>query len=916
MSADGGTFGGPTIDDAKLVAQGYEPVALVGKQALGPGWTSRPNTVAALAAERAALGPSACNTGLRTGRLCVWDVDLLAPEHAAAVKEAIFAAAGPTMMERVGSKGMALCYRNETPITKLTITGEHKSLKHPTKKLALRVEGTGGQIEVPAPLPFKVEVLGVGQQLACYGIHPETGRPFTWTTAEFGNEPLQMPLCDVPAITPQTIHDTAERVKAAGEALGYANIVVSAHTDAEAKPGASSAGGKRLSWSGLRTRLSWIHPRFDGVRPACYPPPSRKRKTKPLPYGGDAWVKIALCLRDGVVPLLDNEPHDWLALIEEWSSGVLWFERTNERIDVADRIPLQGIPNRLKGEPRRDGGRRVNVGTIIDYALDAGCPLPPDDEPLSETFKGLRIPDAASSGSEPSPFRQIKIVGGDRPNIVKEAEAALIEQSVGVFQRGSLIVRPAEIAVETRGGKKVGDLLLVPLTVPALCEHMTSAATFLRWNVRDGSWKPIDCPREIAETFLARGGDWNLRVLSGIINAPTLRPDGSLLDQPGYDPQTGLLYDPRGVAFPPILAEPSRDDAFRAVALFDELIGEFPFASPEARAVALAGFLTICIRRTLPVAPIFGFDGTGPGTGKSLIADTIAAVGGGRAASPITTGSSEEELEKRVAAMLMRGDLTICIDNVSEKTPLDSTFLCSATSQQTVSVRVLGQSRNLLLPTNAFFEATGNGLTFGGDLWRRGLSCLIDPQMERPSERKFAFNPVQRVMQDRGKYVAAALTVLRAYQSAGAPSQSGRTMGGFEPWTRTVRDPLLWVGQADPVATCAPPADDPERERFAAVIAAWRDVIGEGKGVSARQAIDLAIQAMSETPCRRELSDAFQAVAAPMVRAGGSLLDPRRLGEWLRSKKRMVVNGYRLMPVGESSAGVRWSLERVKGHAS
>jgi len=357
--------------DRRLIELGYEAVADDGKRALGEKWSTRPNTLEAITAERAAL-PHATNTGARCGRLSVPDIDLVPADHAQAMKELALKVLGGLPPERVGSKGMALLYRNETPIGKITISGLHASLTHVVNGKTL-------------PLPGKVEVLGKGQQLVIYGIHPGTGRPYQWTDADLGSEPLQMAVRELPEVTPATLRDFASQAKALMEAQGYRDVVVndSNAEDAPAKPAASS--GKRLSWERLRKRLSFIHPRFDGARPACYPPPSRKRQKNPLPYNGDAWLAIALCLRDGNVPLLDDEPRDWLELVEEWSDGTLWRERTGEQLELWDRMPWQGIAARLQGEART-GGKRTGVGTIIDYAMDGGCQLPPDDEPSPFTL--------------------------------------------------------------------------------------------------------------------------------------------------------------------------------------------------------------------------------------------------------------------------------------------------------------------------------------------------------------------------------------------------------------------------------------------------------------------------------------------------------------------------------------------------
>jgi hypothetical protein len=47
-------------------------------------------------------------------------------------------------------------------------------------------------------------------------------------------------------------------------------------------------------------------------------------------------------------------------------------------------------------------------------------------------------------------------------------------------------------------------------------------------------------PPNVLTAALARKEWPKLRPLFGIVGAPVLRPDGSLLQDPGYDPATGL----------------------------------------------------------------------------------------------------------------------------------------------------------------------------------------------------------------------------------------------------------------------------------------------------------------------------------------------------------------------------------------
>jgi len=58
--------------------------------------------------------------------------------------------------------------------------------------------------------------------------------------------------------------------------------------------------------------------------------------------------------------------------------------------------------------------------------------------------------------------------------------------------------------------------------------------------------------------------------------------------------------------------------------------------------------------------------------------------------------SNDEEFEKRLATELMDGTLFISIDNCDR--PLGGVLLCQALTQDEIKVRVLGASRNVVVP--------------------------------------------------------------------------------------------------------------------------------------------------------------------------------------------------------------------------
>ena len=120
------------------------------------------------------------------------------------------------------------------------------------------------------------------------------------------------------------------------------------------------------------------------------------------------------------------------------------------------------------------------------------------------------------------------------------------------------------------------------------------------------------------------------------------------------------------------------------------------------------------------------------------------------------------------------------------------------TERPLVRVRILGKSEAPEFECKAAIFATGNNLVLVGDMMRRAVVCTLDAGVERPELREFEFDPIDRVLQSRGAYVAACLKITRAYKAAGAPKVC-RPLGSYGEWSDAVRAPLIWLGEADPV---------------------------------------------------------------------------------------------------------------------
>jgi putative DNA primase/helicase len=207
----------------------------------------------------------------------------------------------------------------------------------------------------------------------------------------------------------------------------------------------------------------------------------------------------------------------------------------------------------------------------------------------------------------------IRLQAGRLHDLATEAEAALVAAGAPFYSRGGEVVRPIVEEVAAFHGRKTKVARLRQVSVESMRDYLSRAARFEKYNGRSKKMIAVDPPHDLAKTILARDGDWqHFLPLIGVITSPTLRPDGSILCKPGYDPTTRLLLL-APPSLPPIPERPSKGQTLKAVALLDDLLSEFPFAkkddaeegnSPEekakknvSRAVALSALMTPVLRR-------------------------------------------------------------------------------------------------------------------------------------------------------------------------------------------------------------------------------------------------------------------------------------------------------------------------------
>jgi putative DNA primase/helicase len=504
----------------------------------------------------------------------------------------------------------------------------------------------------------------------------------------------------------------------------------------------------------------------------------------------------------------------------------------------------------------------------------------------------------------------IQLVAGERPQITIDAIDALERAAPPLYQRNLTIVNVVRVPAKAADGRKTMTPAVVVVPSQQLQHELGKAAHWLKYDGRREDWVPADVPEDIAKRIMALPNEWLFWPLTGIIATQTMRPDGSLLIESGYDEATGfLLFNPPEM--PPLPEAPRRRDAYMALNLLDRLLDEFPFAfdaeryshaKNPSRSVALSGLMTPVLRAALPPAvPLHVIKAPVGGTGKSYYVDLASGIAIGDYCPVIARSPSVEETEKRLVGTALLGAPIASIDNCNG--PLRSEFLCQAVERPVLKVRALGGSGLTHIDNAATWFANGNNIQIAEDLVRRTLQGTMDANMARPETREFEHDPLAEILANRGRYVAAVLTIARAYILAGMPNRPP-PFASFNRWSDLVRGSLVWLGRADPVETVAELSiADPVREMRSEVFQAIVEAMPKGD-VRGHLVGDIVRMAAENTT----LEGAIRLVAED-----GGKISPSRLGKWLAASENQIAGGYKLLRNAADKSRVRWQFARLEG---
>ena len=168
----------------RLRIAGFSPLPISGKRPAMESWETKIDVNADEIQLWDRLWPNARSTGILTRLTPTLDIDILNEEAAVAVEDLVrqrYESDRGYVLVRIGrAPKRAIPFRTDQPFKKIEV------------KL-IAPDGSAGQ---------KIELLANGQQVVCFGIHPETDAPYSW----FGGEPGEIKREDLPYLGADEAH--------------------------------------------------------------------------------------------------------------------------------------------------------------------------------------------------------------------------------------------------------------------------------------------------------------------------------------------------------------------------------------------------------------------------------------------------------------------------------------------------------------------------------------------------------------------------------------------------------------------------------------------------------------------------------------------------------------------------------------
>lgn len=465
---------------------------------------------------------------------------------------------------------------------------------------------------------------------------------------------------------------------------------------------------------------------------------------------------------------------------------------------------------------------------------------PPADKPPSASRRNGSAKKAATPANDPQRRAEtpkpIVLVPG--PHITDEGEFVFV--SVADFATFALIRLP-EGALYRRG-RVVGEIEgstfhAVNSTTVRLI--MDSHLRLSKWG-KDKHESPVlnyvpSGPDHGALVLDAAAQHPNVRRLEMITTYPICMGRQFEIAAPGWNASHGIYLVGEAPA-----AIRNRE---HIQAILDDLVVDFPFATEPDRQNFFGLLLTPLVRAAIEGnVPLHLVGATIERTGKTkLVEDVLGGVLLGWATPALQLSGNEEERDKRIVAVLLRGTTILHLDNLAQL--LDSPALASLITSRTYSGRLLGKSEMVEIPNMLTIVGTGNNVRASSEMSKRAVPINLLPTTDSPETRTDFRHPnlSQYVASIRRDVLGALLGMVENWRAAGMP-MGPRPFGGFDAWAGVVGGILATQGCTEWLSGRAAwqGAADDDSADLRTLVVAWAEKHGLGTAVEAKMVFEIA----------------------------------------------------------------------------
>ena len=350
--------------------------------------------------------------------------------------------------------------------------------------------------------------------------------------------------------------------------------------------------------------------------------------------------------------------------------------------------------------------------------------------------------------------------------------------------------------------------------------------------------KQVAVPQAVAGELKSMAPMW-LPELVGVARLPMLDASTADYRPSGYDAGSKRYVDPD---FDPWVALGGPTTVARSLNEALWAFSDFPLVDGWGPLLAL---LLEPIVRPLSsgVRPLWVIDApaAGQGTGKTLLARSVAALAEGRDPGVMVLPTSDSELEKRITAVVRSGKEVHIFDNVTGT--VRSPALAALSTSTTWEGRTLGVSEAPPLPLVTTWIFTSNQARLNRDLARRCAFVRLNAGAGARDRTGFKVRDLVSYLLERRPVVMSHLSELvRAWLVAGAPGPAGVVrLASYESWLQVTGGVLSWLdglglgpGGAGlglvaglSAALREGAGRDVDTADEAAFVAAWREAFGE-----------------------------------------------------------------------------------------